>query len=170
MLSGFSFHTIRDDETTPGLDRAHHILDILEWLSPIGPCPPVELELERVSLGVHVSWGVFPYCRDVWDLRIFRYTTDDSTLVPVPADTTVEVSGEFVDPDAVPGVRNAYRLVTVRPDLSTVVLAEASIFVPTPLYIKAGPNPFSASVSIEYGIPVFTPVRIVVTRKMVLVR
>jgi hypothetical protein len=39
VLSGFSFHYIRDDRAGTGLDRAHHMQDILLWLGNDVPDP-----------------------------------------------------------------------------------------------------------------------------------
>ncbi|MDH3199054.1 MAG: T9SS type A sorting domain-containing protein, partial [Candidatus Krumholzibacteria bacterium] len=39
LMSGFSFHYIRDDRLTAELDRAHHLRDVLRWFAtgPLGP-------------------------------------------------------------------------------------------------------------------------------------
>jgi len=41
MLSGFSFHYIRDDRVTPQLDRSHHLLNIMTWLGDSPHTQPV---------------------------------------------------------------------------------------------------------------------------------
>jgi hypothetical protein len=39
LLSGFSFHTIRDDEPADPIDRVEHLQDILAWLETGLPTP-----------------------------------------------------------------------------------------------------------------------------------
>jgi hypothetical protein len=50
ILSGFSYHYIRDDKTSGGLDRAHHMKDILEWLGNTVPDPTPATPTYRNSL------------------------------------------------------------------------------------------------------------------------
>jgi hypothetical protein len=50
ILSGFSYHYIRDDKTSGGLDRSHHMKDILEWLGNTVPDPTPATPTYRNSL------------------------------------------------------------------------------------------------------------------------
>jgi hypothetical protein len=50
ILSGFSFHYIRDDKASGELDRSHHMYDILTWLGNVVPLPTPATPTYRTSL------------------------------------------------------------------------------------------------------------------------
>lgn len=163
VLSGFSFHYLRDDQ--PGIvpDPAEHLRDILAWFlyPPIPPCAPTQLTARVAAEDVRVTWNTPAACLGLEAVRVDRYSEFDSTRVVVWPDSVLTGVGDLVDPIPDVGAWNTYELIGVRYNGVEIKLAEAAVRVPAPTALLQNfPNPFVGSTRIRFALTRAWPVKI----------
>jgi hypothetical protein len=132
VLSGFSFHYIRDARSQGIPARAEHLHRILKYLDPDIPFPgstDPRIRLTATGSGVLVGWIVDTRCNPYVGVNVYRrvdYGQERlllNTGGPVPADQ------QYLDRDVKAGTTYQYRIGAVLPDESEHPSAERDILV-----------------------------------------
>lgn len=155
VLSGFSFHYIRN--IGPGFvpSRYLHLDRIIDWLEnfPDFPCTASKVGATQVENGIKVTWWIDNNCYGYPAYRVYRVVAGDTTL----AGETGGEARSFVDEHPVGGTANAFFVQGQENTSAWRVIGETNLFVKSNLPYSLGqnyPNPFQHTASFGFTIPV----------------